>query len=121
MISIENSLYLTGFYNWKVDQDLNILINRAPNDDNIFYLGISYNPSNSLIYVVAYGLNEIQVFNSDLTLICRFNTSPHTPHSIAISSEKLYVGTLGIIHLYENEFLVNISKIIIFFRSSNNN
>ena len=33
MISIGNSLYMTGSYNvWKVDQDLNILIEYNPNE-----------------------------------------------------------------------------------------
>ena len=41
MISISNSLYMTGDYNvWKVDQDLNILINCEPIGDNPGYTGI---------------------------------------------------------------------------------
>ena len=108
MISIDNSLYMTGYYNvWKVDQDLNILRNYNPGGYPL-YRGISNNPSNSLIYVAAFWINEIQVFNSDLTLIRRFSTSPHYPHSIAFSSNQLYVGAYyGIILVYQNESLIN--------------
>ena len=87
MINIGNSLYMTGAFNvWKVDQDLNILINYQPGG---YYYGISYNPSNSLIYVAAQGLNEIKVFNLNLTLIRSFSTSPHNPFSITESANKL--------------------------------
>ena len=95
---------------WKVDQDLNILINyQNPTfNSDPWYRGISYNPSNGFIYVVAYQLTEIQVFNMDLTLIRRFKLSPHYPHSITFSSNKLYVGTQGgNILVYENEILIN--------------
>ena len=107
MINIGNSLYMTGNYNvWKLDQDLNILINYNPGGDPT-YRGISYNPSNGFIYVAAY-LNEIQVFNLDLTLIRRVSTEPHQPFSITESSNKLYVGTEeGIILVYQNEILIN--------------
>ena len=82
MISIGNSLYMTGSCNvWKVDPDLNILIKYNPGGFP-GYRGISYNPSNGLIYVAAYMLYEIQVFNLDLTLIRRFSTSPHRIWSI---------------------------------------
>ena len=72
---------MTGNLNvWKLDQDLNILINYNPTGGTPLYRGISYNPSNGLIYVVAYYfLNEIQVFNLDLTLIRSFSTSPLNP------------------------------------------
>ena len=74
MISIGSSLYMTGHHNvWKVNQDFNISINYNPGDSPI-YTGLSYNPSNGLIYVVSYMLNEIQVFNSDLTMNRRFST-----------------------------------------------
>ena len=63
MISIDNSLYMIGYFNiWKVDQDLNILIQYNPGGDS-YYGGISYNPSNGLIYAAAASLKEIQVFN----------------------------------------------------------
>ena len=78
MISIGNSLYMTGYFNvWKVDQDLNILIEYNPTGGKPYYHGISYSPSNGLIYVAAVNLQEIQVFNLDLALIRRFSTSPH--------------------------------------------
>ena len=42
MISIGNSLYMTGHSNvWKVDQDLNILINYKPTGGSPVYRGIS--------------------------------------------------------------------------------
>ena len=109
MISIGSSLYMTGTYNiWKVDQDLNILINYNPTGGDPDYLGLSYNPSNGLIYVVSYGLKEIQVFNMKLTLIRRFSTEPHWPFSITESSNKLYVGTAwsGILLVYKNEKII---------------
>ena len=85
MISISNSLYMTGNYNvWKVDQNWNILINYNPGG-NPYYYGISYNPSNGLIYVVALHLKEIQVFNLDLTLNRRYSTSQHNQWSIGVS------------------------------------
>ena len=92
MISIGNSLYMTGHSNvWKVDQDLNILINYKPTGGSPVYRGISYNPSNGLIYVVAYAnLNEIQVFNLNVTLIRSLSTSPHYPFSITFSSNQLF-------------------------------
>ena len=111
IISIDNSLYMTGNLNiWKVDQGLNILINYNPTSTPL-YRGISYNPSNGLIYVVAYNLNEIQVFDLDLTLIRRFSTSPHYPHTIIFSSNQLYVGTyegniLVYLFFYQNEILI---------------
>ena len=100
---------MTGYNNfWKLDQDLNILINHEPTGSSTFYKGISYNPSNELIYVVSSWLKEIQVFNMDLTLIRRFSTLPHEPWSITISSNKLYVGTEGgMILVYQNEMLIN--------------
>ena len=53
-ISIANSLYMTGQKNvWEVDQDLNILIDYNPSGSTPGYRGISYNPSNGLLYVVA--------------------------------------------------------------------
>ena len=52
MISIGNSLYMTGVYNvWKVDKDLNFLINYQPNGNYPVYRGMSYNLSNGLLYV----------------------------------------------------------------------
>ena len=111
MINIGNSLYTTGISNvWKVDQDLNILINYNTGGDP-GYRGISYNPSNGFIYmyvVAYYNLNEIQSFNLDLTFIRRISTSPHTPYSITFSSNQLYVGSGGgIILVYQNEILIN--------------
>ena len=109
MISMGLSLYMIGAYNvWKVDQNLNILINYNPGGTP-GYLGISYNPSNNLLYVVAQNIKEIQVFNSNLTLIRRFFTSPHYLWSITESSNKLYVGTYntGMILVYQNEILIN--------------
>ena len=43
MISTGNSLFMTGRDNvWKLDQDLNILINYEPNGSDPHYRGISY-------------------------------------------------------------------------------
>jgi len=109
MISISNCLYMTGQSNvWKLDQDLNILINYNPGGSTPSYRGISYNPSNGLIYVAARYLIEIQVFNLDLSLIRLFSTSPNTPYSMTFSSNQLYVGTsVGMILRYQNEILIN--------------
>ena len=111
MISIDNSLYMIGDDNvWKLDKDLNILINYNPSGTP-FYRGISYNPSNGFIYVIPVNLNEIQVFNLDLTLIRSISTSPHYTHTITFSSNQLYVGTyegiiLVYIFFYQNEILI---------------
>ena len=109
MISIDNSLYMTGISNvWKVDQDLNILIEYNASGSTPYYRGIIYNPSNGLIYVAAQNLNKIQIFDLDLTLIRRISTSPHYPFSIVISSNQLYVGAdEGMILVYENDILIN--------------
>ena len=62
--------FMTGDVNiLKLDQDLNILIEYYA--INTAHIGISYNPSNGLLYVEAYWLKEIQVFNLNLTLIRR--------------------------------------------------
>ena len=109
MIAIGQSLYMIGSFNaWKVDQDLNILINYDPVGDPAYYRGISYNPANDLIYVVGWNSQEITVFNLNLTLIRRVSTSSYQPLSITESSNKLYVGTSrGIILVYQNESLIN--------------
>ena len=111
MISIGNSLYMTGNSNvWKLDQYLNILINYKPSRFPK-YRGISYNSSSGLIYVAASWvlfLKGIQVFSSDLTLIRSLSTSPHYPFSITFSSNQLYVGTTkGMILVYQNEKIIN--------------
>ena len=91
----------------KLDQDLNILVNYNPGGYPGFRV-ISYNPSNGLIYVVAYYVDEIQVFNLDLTLIRRYSTSSHYPFSITLSSNQLYVETReGIVPVYQNEIIIN--------------
>ena len=111
MMSINNSLYMTGDYNvWKLDQDLNILIQYNATGAPRGYRGISYNPSKGLIYVVGYyyWLREIHVFNLEINLIRRVSTKPHQPWSIAFSSNKLYVGTQErIILVYQNEEIIN--------------
>ena len=110
MITIGNRLYMTGDDNvWKLDQDLNILVNYNPGiAPRNTYRGISYSQTNGLIYVAAFSLKEIQVFNLDLTLIRRFSTSPHNPYSNTESSNQLYVGTnKGIILVYQNEIIIN--------------
>ena len=108
MITIGNSLYMTGDYNvWKLDKDLNILIEYNPSGYPS-YRAISYNPSNGFIYVAANTFSEIQVINLNLTLIRRVSTSPRQPWPITILSNQLYVGTWeGIILVYENEMLIN--------------
>ena len=108
MINIGNSLYMTGQFNvWKVDKDLNILINYNP-DGGPFYRRISYNPSNGLICVVAHWLHEIQVFSLYLTLVRRFSTSPHEPRSITFSSNQLYLGTSKrLVLVYQNEKIID--------------
>ena len=100
---------MTGRDNvWKLDQDLNILI-QYNSRINPHYRGISYNPSNGSIYVLSYWLyHMIQVFNLDLTLIRSFSTSPHAPWSITVSSNQLYVRTgEDIILVYQREILIN--------------
>ena len=96
MISINNSLYMSGSYDvWKVDKDLTVLINYNYNQagSNAKYLGISYNPSNSLIYVTS---SMFSMFSS------------YYPWSITVSSNQLYVGlNKGIILVFQNEIFIN--------------
>ena len=61
------------------------------------------------LYVLAWNLKEIQVFNLDLTLIRRISTSPHQPYSMTFSSNQVYVGTAwtGSVLVYQNEIKIN--------------
>ena len=74
MIAVGNELYITGDVNvWKTDEQLNVLITYYNSTGwGIYriaiYYGLYYSPTNNLVYVASYGLQEVHVFNLDLTL-----------------------------------------------------
>jgi hypothetical protein len=80
LIKIGNSLYATGQTNiWKLDLNLNILIQynatgTAPDDR-----GIYINSTNNLIYISPAVFNVIHVFNLNLSLSHSFSTSTYNP------------------------------------------
>ena len=75
--TIGKSLCVTGERCvWKLDQNLNILIQfNASSGSTPGYVGIYFNSSNDLIYVAPRSLNVIHVFNLNLTLNHTFSTS----------------------------------------------
>ena len=112
MITIGTSLYMTGEVNvWKLDENLNVLIEYNPNGPSPWFRGISYTPSNGLLYVVAYNLNFIHVLDLNLTFKRNISTEPYKPWSITEYSNQLYVGSIlfdvGIILVIQNDIIVN--------------
>ncbi len=103
LTTIGNSLYATGDSNiWKLDQNLNILIqyNAAP-----AYRGIYYNSTNGLIYTAAFDRNMIHIFNLNLSFH-HFISTPYEPWSEY--NYQIYVGTLqSQILVIENEVIIN--------------
>ena len=110
---IGNSLYASGQENiWKLDQNLNILIQyNASNGTIPIYRGIYYNCTNNFIYIAPRALNVIHVFDLDLSLNHSFSTSTYLPWSIAEYNNQLYVGTKnGTILVIENQVNINTIK-----------
>ena len=64
LTSIGNNLYATGCSTiWKLDLNLNILIQYNATDSTPYYSGIYLNTTNNLIYIAPFALNVIRVFN----------------------------------------------------------
>ena len=108
MITVENSLYLTGQSNiWKLDLNLNVLIQYTATV-TVWYRGLYFNSTNRFLYVAALVSTEIHVFDLNLTLSHSFSTSPYYPYSITGYNYQLYVGTLnGTVLVVQNETIVN--------------
>ena len=108
MITVENSLYLTGQSNiWKLDLNLNVLIQYTATV-TVWYRGLYFNSTNRLLYVAPYALTEIHVFNLNPTLSHSFLISPYRPWSFEGYNNQLYVGTTnGIVLVVQNDVIVN--------------
>ena len=111
MITIGSSIYMTGGVNiWKLDKDLNILIQynsyvTAP--DNPGYRGMYFNSSNGIIYVAPNNLKEIHAFYLSITY-SHIISVPYKPFSISEYKNIMYVGTTnGIVILIQNELIIN--------------
>ena len=64
---------------------------------NTGYRGLYFNSTNSLLYVAPYfsALQEIHVFNSNLTFNHSFSISPFVfPHAITEFNNQMYEGTI---------------------------
>ena len=108
MISICNSLYMTGDTNlWKLDGNLNVLI-QYNTTGSPAYRGQYYNSTNCLLYVAPQLLTEIHVFNINLIFSNKISTSPYQPWSITGNNNQMYVGTKnGTILVIQNEVILN--------------
>jgi DNA-binding beta-propeller fold protein YncE len=84
MITIDRSIYMTGDINiWKLDKDLNILLQFNSTGSTPYYSGIYFNSSNGFIYVAPCSLAEIQVFDLNLTYSHNISLSPYIPYAIS--------------------------------------
>ena len=108
MITVENSLYMTGEWNlWKLDLNLNVLIQYTATV-TVWYRGLYFNSTNRFLYVAPYALTEIHVFNLNPTLSHSFSISPYRPWSFEGYNNQLYVGTTnGIVLVVQNDVIVN--------------
>jgi hypothetical protein len=96
MITIGSSIYMTGNANiWKLDKDLNILIQFTSTGSTPNYRGIYYNSKNGFIYAAPSNLTEIQVFDLNLAYNHNISISSYKPYSISEYNNKMYVGTLN--------------------------
>jgi hypothetical protein len=94
MIPVCNYFCITGRYKiWKTDKQLNVLFQYNSNDSSPHYVGLYHNSTNDLIYVAAYNLQMIHVFNLNLTLNDSISITPYSPWSINEHNNELYVGT----------------------------
>ncbi len=108
MITIENSIYMTGNTNiWKLDKDLNILI-QYNSIGGTSYRGIYYNSSICFIYVAPSNLQEIHVFDINLLFNHSISVAPHKPYSITEYNNNMYIGTENsTIVIIQNEVITN--------------
>ena len=82
LTTIGNSLYATGYINiWKLDENLNILIQYDATASTPQYQGIYYNSTNNFIYISAYNLRVVDVFDLNLNLSHNFSTWQYNPWS----------------------------------------
>jgi hypothetical protein len=110
MITIGSRIYMTGSSNiWKLDKDLNILIQFNSTGNNTSkYRGIYYNSKNGFIYAAPMSLTEIQVFDLNLAYNHNISISPYKPYSISEYNNKMFVGTTnGTILVIQNEMIIN--------------
>ena len=105
--TIGNSLYATGEQNiWKLDSNLNILIQYNAIGTSPLYRGIYFNSTNDFIYVAAYYFYAINVFNLNIDLSYKISTLAYSPFSITAFNNQLYVGTdTGTILVIENKVI----------------
>ena len=74
MITVENSLYLTGESNlWKLDLNLNVLIQFTETGTSPLYRGLYFNSTNRFLYVAPFALTVIHVFDLNPTLSHSFS------------------------------------------------
>ena len=109
MITVETSLYMTGNLNlWKLDLNLNVLIQYNATVTVPGYRGLYFNPTNRFLYVAPHYLTVIHVFDLNLTLSHSFSTSPYYPYSITGYNNLLYIGTNnGTVLVVQNQTIVN--------------
>jgi hypothetical protein len=109
MIIIGSTLYVTDDSNlWKIDKNLNILIQYTSIVSVPNYRGIYHKSSNGFIYVAPSSLTEIQVFHLNLTNSHKISVAPYNPFSISEYNNKMYVGTTsGTILVMQNEIIIN--------------
>ena len=109
MITVENSLYMTGQLNlWKLDENLNTLIQYDATGSAPYFVGLYFNPNNRFLYVAPYAFSVIYVFNLNLTFNHSFSTSTYKPYSITGYNNQLYIGTLnGTVLVVQNEIILN--------------
>jgi hypothetical protein len=108
MILVDSYFFITGDNCiWKTDQLLNILITYMYNGSYAAYRGLYYNSTNSLIYVAPYWLQEIQIFNLNLTINDTISLKGYqTLHSINGYNNKLYVGADNTILIISNKQII---------------
>ena len=78
---------------------MNVLITYSTysiNSTAEYYRGLYYNSTNDFLYVAAFTLTEIRVFNSDLELNDTILTAPYYPISINEHNNQLHVGSIDI-------------------------
>ncbi len=109
MITIGSSIYMAGGLNiWKLDEELNILIQYISNGTYPNFRGIYYNSSNRFIYVAPNRLTEIQVFDLNLKYNQNISKSSYKPYLISEYNSNMYVGTSnGTKLLIKNEVIIN--------------
>ena len=99
MITVVKSLNITGLSNlWKLDQNLNILIQY--NSTTPAYRGLFFHSTNSLLYVAPSALTVIHVFNLNLIYNHSFSTSSKKPFSIKGYNNQICKFNTGRIKSY---------------------